>query len=233
VHIAPQPTSALVPDKSRLAAGYGLFTGGQQLAAAAYYRIYMARRLAETGDYDQLLYVDSDTVIGHGFDGILATPAEAATLLLARLEVNRPEVRQAIAQHGLPDGRYFNSGVLWFPRVSEAMIARLRQAEQAAEERGSQLLFQDQCALNIGFAGAFEPLPERFNYFAGPHDEGKLAGTTVSDVCMLHVLDRPKPWDSAYPRESAIQRRWLNAAGTLTRILGTDTLSPLVELTVR
>jgi lipopolysaccharide biosynthesis glycosyltransferase len=233
VHIAPQPTSALVPDKSRLAAGYGLFTGGQQLAAAAYYRIYMARRLAETGDYDQLLYVDSDTVIGHGFDGILATPAEADTMLLARLEVNRPEVRQAIAQHGLPDGRYFNSGVLWFPRVSEAMIARLRQAEQAAEERGSQLLFQDQCALNIGFAGAFEPLPERFNYFAGPHDESKLADTTVSDVCMLHVLDRPKPWDSAYPRDSAIQRRWLNAAGTLTRILGTDTLSPLVELTVR
>lgn len=233
VRIVAQPTSALIPDKSRLAATYGLFTGGHQLAAAAYYRIYMARRLAETGEFDQLLYVDSDTVITHGFDGILKTPANPGTLLLARLEVNRPEVRQAIAQHGLPEGRYFNSGVLWFPQVNATLVQHLLKAEQAAEERGSELLFQDQCALNIGFAGAFEPLPERFNYFAGPHDEHKLAATPVSEVCMLHVLDRPKPWDSAYPHDSEIQRRWLHAVSGLSRIVGVDPLSRLVDYTVR
>lgn len=227
-----QKASELVPAPSQLAAGYGLFTGGQQLAVAAYYRIYMARLLAERGDFDQLLYIDSDTVIGPGFDGILAEPVPEGALLMARLEVDRPEVRQAIAQHGLAEGMYFNSGVLWFPRSCDALVVRLTQAVQAAEQRGPELLFQDQCALNIGFAGAFAPLPERYNFFAGPHDEHKLQRTPAGEVRMLHVLDRPKPWDSAYPRGSMIQQRWLNGAHALRRIIGKSALEPLLGFTI-
>ena len=35
-------------------------------------RIFMALKLAESAEFDQLLYVDSDSVISHGFDGLLA-----------------------------------------------------------------------------------------------------------------------------------------------------------------
>jgi lipopolysaccharide biosynthesis glycosyltransferase len=227
-----QPASELVPHASRLGAGYGLFTGGQQLAVAAYYRIYMAHRLARSGEFDQLLYIDSDTVIGDGFGGLLDEPVPEGALLMARLEVARPEVRQAIAQHGLPEGMYFNSGVLWFPRVGEAVAERLGHAIEAAEQRGHELLFQDQCALNIGFAGAFSPLPERYNFFAGPHDAARLQRTPSGEVSMLHVLDRPKPWDSAYPRGSAIQQRWLQAAQALRRAIGADAADPLLKFTV-
>lgn len=228
-----QPASELVPDQARLAATYGLFTGGQQLAVAAYYRIYMARRLAEQGGFDQLLYIDSDTVIGNGFDRLLDEPVPEGTLLMARLEVDRPEVRQAITQHGLPEGMYFNSGVLWFPRVSARLVERLTLAVQAAEQRGQELLFQDQCALNIGFAGAFVPLPERYNFFAGPHDEIRLQRTPSGEVSMLHVLDRPKPWDSAYPRGSVIQQRWLQGAQALRRIIGAPAIEPLLQYTIQ
>jgi lipopolysaccharide biosynthesis glycosyltransferase len=231
--LALQPASELVAGAAGLAAGYGLFTGGQQLAVAAYYRIYMARRLALSGQFDQLLYIDSDTVIGDGFDRLLGEPVPEQALLMARLEVDRPEVRQAIARHGLPEGRYFNSGVLWFPRVSPALIERLDRAVQAAEQRGRELLFQDQCALNIGFAGAFAPLPERYNFFAGPHDAARLQGTPSGEVSMLHVLDRPKPWDSAYPRGSVIQQRWLQGAKALRRVIGTPALEPLLQFTIR
>lgn len=227
-----QPASELVPHASRLGAGYGLFTGGQQLAVAAYYRIYMAHRLARSGEFDQLLYIDSDTVIGDGFGALLDEPVPEGALLMARLEVARPEVRQAIAQHGLPEGMYFNSGVLWFPRAGDAVAERLGRAIEAAEQRGAELLFQDQCALNIGFAGAFAPLPERYNFFAGPHDAARLQRTPSGEVSMLHVLDRPKPWDSAYPRGSAIQQRWLQAAQALRRAIGADAADPLLKFTV-
>jgi lipopolysaccharide biosynthesis glycosyltransferase len=227
-----QPASALVPHAARLGAGYGLFTGGQQLAVAAYYRIYMARMLAASGEFDQLLYIDSDTVIGDGFGDLLSEPVPEQALLMARLEVPRPEVREAIAQHGLPPGMYFNSGVLWFPQAGPALVARLDEAIAAAEQRGHELLFQDQCALNIGFKGAFAPLPERYNFFAGPGDTARLQRTPTGEVSMLHVLDRPKPWDSAYPRGSAIQQRWLQAAQALRRVVGADAADPLLGFTL-
>jgi lipopolysaccharide biosynthesis glycosyltransferase len=200
---------------------------------AAYYRIYMARLLAERGEAEQILYIDSDTLIGPGFDGLLDEPVPEGVTLMARLEVDRPEVQQAIVRHGLPAGMYFNSGVLWFPRRDLRLLEQLNRSVEAAEHRSDELLFQDQCALNIGFAGAFAPLPERYNFFAGPHDEGRLHATPTAEVSMLHVLDRPKPWDSAYPRGSSIQRRWLSGAQALRRIVGPSTLEPLLAHTLR
>lgn len=232
VRIFCKPTSELVPQAERLTAAYGVFTGGHQLAVAAYYRIYMARALAESGRYEQLLYIDSDTVAAEGFEELFALGAtDHRALLMARLEIDRQEVRAAILAHGLPAGRYFNSGVLLFPRVGPELVETLKRVEQVAEERHQDLFFQDQCALNIGFAGAFEPLPERFNFFAGPRDAEKLAGAPAADVCLMHVLDRPKPWDSAYPRDTFIQRRWLHAARTLQRVLGTDGMRRLTDFT--
>jgi lipopolysaccharide biosynthesis glycosyltransferase len=215
-----------------LYAGYGIFTGGHELAASAYYRIYMARRLAASGDYDSLLYIDSDTLVGPGFEDLFDLTPNPEALLMARLEIDRPEVREAIAAHGLPEGRYFNSGLLYFPNIGSDLLTALDMACKLAEQRPGSLLFQDQCALNIAFSGAFDVLPECFNYFVGPRDAHKLEQAAHRDVCMVHMLDRPKPWQAAYPAQSTVQRRWLQAAAGLRRIIGDAIMGEMLALTL-
>lgn len=231
VRISAQTTSGLIPADARLRTSYGMFTGGQRLAAAAYYRIFMALKLAESAEFDQLLYVDSDSVISHGFDGLLALESSDTTVVMARVDEDTPAVRQATRRHGLEDGGYFNSGVLWFPRVNGELVTRLRMAESVARERSQELMFQDQCALNIAFAGAAEPLPERFNFFTGPKHVQKFLETPAAAACMFHMVDRLKPWDSAYPQDSPIQTRWLNALRDLQRLVGREELRPLLART--
>jgi lipopolysaccharide biosynthesis glycosyltransferase len=227
-----ESTDTLLREDASLATRYGLFTGGHQLARSAYYRIYMARHLAESGRYDELLYVDSDTVIGPGFEDLFDAPRGDDALLLARLEIDRAEVREAIRVHGLDDGRYFNSGVLYFPRVGAPLVRRLREVEAIAENPESRLFFQDQCALNLGFAKAFEALAPRFNFFAGPNDLERVQRTPQAEAAMLHALDRPKPWDAAYPAETLIQRRWLQAAHALERVLGAGAMRELLVMSI-
>jgi lipopolysaccharide biosynthesis glycosyltransferase len=231
VRLSATPASALAHDAAGLRPSFGAFTGGQFLSEAAYYRIYMARKLAQTGDYDQLLYLDSDSVIGHGFDAIVDLPAQESTLLMARIDAELPGVKIAIGRFGLRDGRYFNSGVLWFPRVGERLIQHLDDTIRVAVQRNAELMFLDQCALNVAFADTFEPLPARFNFFTGPEKAAEFLQAPASELCFIHMLNRLKPWDSAYPPDSPIQRRWVSELRALRRIVGDAPLRALLQST--
>jgi lipopolysaccharide biosynthesis glycosyltransferase/tetratricopeptide (TPR) repeat protein len=231
VRAITQRRSELAPDVSKLRPSWGFFTGGRGLSPAAYYRIYMARNLALSGEFDQLLYIDSDTVVAHGFHALQELPVPPDKLLMAAVDQDLPGIREATRRHGLVPGRYFNSGVLWFPRVNAALVERLRESERVAVERADQLMFLDQCALNIAFAGTFEPLPPRFNVFLGPKDADMLPSIPAEDACLLHMLSSPKPWDSSYKTASPVKSRWLDAAHELRHVVGDDLLRPLVEAT--
>jgi lipopolysaccharide biosynthesis glycosyltransferase/lipopolysaccharide biosynthesis regulator YciM len=231
VRINLQHSSELVPDVASFKTSWGYFTAGKGLSPAAYYRIYMARRLAASGNFDELLYVDSDTVVSHGFQELRALPVADHVLLMAALDLDLPGINEATRRHGLAEGRYFNSGVLWFPRVNEALVDRLRDCERVTVERAQELMFLDQCALNIAFASAFEPLPRRFNFFLRVKDAELYKATPATDVCLLHMLDRPKPWVSCYPDESPIKGLWLDALHELRHACGDSVLRPLVEAT--
>jgi lipopolysaccharide biosynthesis glycosyltransferase len=231
VSIGVVPSSELAHNATGLRPSFGAFTGGQFLSEAAYYRIYMARKLAQTGRYEQLLYLDSDSVIGHGFDEILDVPAPESSLLMARVDAELPGVKLAIRRFGLQDGRYFNSGVLWFPRVNERLIEHLDDTVRVAVERNAELIFLDQCALNVAFADSFEPLPARFNFFAGPDRVQEFLEAPALQACFVHVLNRLKPWDSAYPTDSPIQRRWISELHALQRIVGNAAIRPFLETT--
>jgi lipopolysaccharide biosynthesis glycosyltransferase len=228
-----QPRSELITDVSSLKTSWGHFTGGRGLSPAAYYRIYMARKLAASGDYDQLLYLDSDTLVTHGFHDLLALPVADDTLLMAAPDQDIPGIHEATRRHGLEDGRYFNSGVLWFPRVNAALVERLLECERITVERADQMMFLDQCALNIAFASALELLPRRFNFLVGPKDAGLLPTTPAGDARLLHLLESPKPWHSSYPYDSPVRPRWLDALHELHHEVGDDLLRPLVEATFR
>lgn len=227
-----QPSSQLIADVSALRTAWGYFTAGKGLSPAAYYRIYMAHRLAASGEFDQMLYIDSDTVVSHGFQGLYSLPVGPDVLLRAALDrVEVGGIIEATRRHGLVEGTYFNSGILWFPNVNEALIERLKEAERLAVERADQLMFLDQCALNIAFAGANEPLPRRFNYFAAPRDVDEFAAVPPSKSCLVHMTDRPKPWDSVYPTDSLIKQRWIDALCELRHLVGDKLLQPLIKAT--
>ena len=202
--------SSVVSSADRLRTGYGLFTGGQQLAVAAYYRIFFARWLLEQKRFAQALYVDADTIVRGGLDELFALERGAA--LLARRETDRPEVRHATAIHAL-QGAYFNSGVLRFDLDHPELPALLDKAIAAATDPAVELIFQDQCALNIGFDTRAAELPDRFNYFNPPTVSGD--GIPASEAVIVHFLDRPKPWDSLYRRPAREWFEWFDLVETL------------------
>jgi lipopolysaccharide biosynthesis glycosyltransferase len=202
--------STIVSSADRLRTSYGLFTGGQQLSLAAYYRIFFARWLVDQQRYAQALYIDADTIVRSGLDELFAT--ENGVPLLARHETDRPEVRHATAVHQLK-GAYFNSGVLRFDLAHPALPELLDKAIAAAIDPNVNLIFQDQCALNIAFDLNMAPLPDRFNYFNPPNVSGD--GISASDAVIVHFLDRPKPWDSLYRRRAREWFEWYDLVETL------------------
>lgn len=202
--------ATVVGSADRLRTAYGLFTGGQTLALAAYYRIFYARHLVDTGRYAQAFYVDADTLVRGGLDELFEI--EMAEPVWARPETDRPEVRHATAVHGLTNA-YFNSGVLRFDLGHPALSEALDRAIAAAIDPAVNLIFQDQCALNIGFNGIAGVLPDRFNYFNPP----SVSGDTISaaEAVVVHFLDRPKPWDSLYRKKAREWFEWYDLIETL------------------
>jgi lipopolysaccharide biosynthesis glycosyltransferase len=203
----------VVPEDTKFQAGYGMFTGGHTLADAAYYRIYVANQLAKERNFKRALYIDSDTVVLSGLEKLFWIHAD--TPLMARLEVPRPEVEAATRMHDLAPGTYFNSGVLYFDLGSRRLREHLDRTVRAIADPECKLLFQDQCALNVGFKGAFSPLRENFNYFVKPDGDGD-----VENGVIVHFLDRPKPWDPAYP--GAICRLWYTYWHKLAGYVGSE-----------
>ncbi|HWY15770.1 MAG TPA: glycosyltransferase [Rhizomicrobium sp.] len=204
-----------------LRTSYGLFTGGQSLAEAAYYRIYFADKLQKQGEYERALYIDADTIVCGDlnplFNGVLAAA------LMARYEVSRPEVDAAIRTHKLKPGQYFNSGVLMFDLRHAELGSALERSLHAVHNLRTSLIFQDQCALNLGFKDVFAPLDDRFNFFVTPHDPRPSSAGAI-----LHFLDRPKPWDPIY--DGALCRLWFLHWQRLANAVGRQYASALYRM---
>jgi len=183
-----------------LRTGYGLVTGGERLAEAAYYRIFLARQLMHEGRHDRALYLDADVVVRPGLGDLFTGVSEAP--LRARPEPGGAAVARAAAALGLT-GRYFNSGVLAFRLDHPELEGALERSLAAAADPAVPLMFHDQCALNIGFDRLADPLPRRFNHYV------RAEGATEPDegnAVVVHYLDRPKPWDGLYRGPA---REWL------------------------
>jgi lipopolysaccharide biosynthesis glycosyltransferase len=204
--LAPLDAGALVGE-APLESRYGLFTGGHALAVEAYWRIYVARHLARERWHRYAIYLDSDVSAGPRFLDLLDQPMPPHACLLARPEVDRAEVRHAADKHGLPQGSYFNSGVLMLDLHHPETLPRLEAAIRIAETEPERLVFQDQCALNIAFAGASAPLDEAFNRFLAPDAPEAGLAEAFATAGVVHFLDRPKPWDPMHTGPTA--QLWL------------------------
>lgn len=204
-------SGALIPQGTKFNAGYGMFTGGHSLADAAYYRIYAARYLLNLRRYKRGLYIDSDTIILSGLDKLFWL--KPGRPLMARQEETRPEIVMASRAHDLEIGTYFNSGVLYLDFTHRDIASRINDTMAAITNPQTKLFFQDQCALNLGFRQYSAPLRHAYNYFVKPDGDGDVA-----DGIIIHFLDRPKPWDPAYP--GAICRLWYSYWHKLSHHIG-------------
>ena len=138
--------------------------------------------------------------------------------------MTRPEVTAAIERHQLEAGRYFNSGVLSFDLTHADLDEALDRTLLTVRDRKEQLMFQDQCALNLGFRGVFNELEQKYNHFISPFDASPSASGAI-----LHFLDRPKPWDTAYA--GTLCRIWFLQWYKLARRIGRDDAMALLRLT--
>jgi lipopolysaccharide biosynthesis glycosyltransferase len=175
------------------------------LSRAAFLRIYAAKYLYQTGLFDRACYIDSDIICQKDLAAFISQPFGDA-LLLARAEEPRPEVLSVAQRHGMPHTDYFNSGVLQFNFQNPEVINHIERALHIAEAEPERLVFHDQCALNIAFAGKVKYLAPCFNHFLRPM---RLDNGDYSEAVLIHYLDRPKPWDVAYVRE--YRAAWVRA----------------------
>jgi lipopolysaccharide biosynthesis glycosyltransferase len=194
---------------------YGLFTSGHSLDLSAYYRIYFAKLLAKERVYRRAVYFDSDIVFQSTASAMLTMDLQGQPLA-ARLEVDRPEVRRAINVHKLQPARYFNSGVLIFDLLHYSLEKHLDDAIKAVSDPAVTLLFHDQCALNIGFNNNFHTLDEKYNRFVSRSS----SNSDLENGCVLHFLDRPKPWDIGCSAKSA--EIWYEKWQRLAEVIGNE-----------
>jgi lipopolysaccharide biosynthesis glycosyltransferase len=227
--IAVTDAAALVPSGQKLRSEYGLFTPGDRLSSAAYYRLFALRQLAEERPEGRVVYLDSDTCVGPGFSGVfdvdlqhrpLAARAERPRGL--RFESRRSAIEQAAHNLGLDAASYVNSGVLVCDAAHPELVRGLDRAIDAALHKASMLMLHDQCALNFAFADNVAPLPEAFNCLVRPQ-----TAVVAAPAVVTHFIEQPKPWDVLYSPRNA--RGWLDEFSALASALAPGRMAELLR----
>ncbi len=225
INIRVLAASDIAADPAALSGAYGLFTSGHRLSSAAYYRIFCARFLQGFGTYARAIYIDCDVLIRQPLNDLFNANLNGHPMA-ARIEKMRPEVRRAINLHKIEGDRYFNSGVLLFDLTHPGLIAALDATIDAIADDTVQLLYHDQCALNLGFRNSFADLDLGFNF---PMVESTPLAEMPENTAILHFLDRPKPWSNAYRGDAA--DLWYTAWRDTAAIIGEKTAMDLLAAT--
>ncbi|MGD1921365.1 MAG: glycosyltransferase, partial [Pleurocapsa sp.] len=213
---------------NKLNTSYGVFTGGDSLSSTAYYRLFFSQFLREYGLSSRWLYIDSDTLIVNSIGEIdklnfLGLP------IAARQERAKPEVQKTIEQNNLQYGKYFNSGVIAFDAQHPDLSRLAANAVSVAINEGHRLLYHDQCALNIAFDGQIANLSTQFNDYYPPSDTRNIEELSLSsDSVILHLLDRPKPWDTlSYHKGSIV---WFKMLEEISSFMPSSYILELFQL---
>lgn len=113
-------------------------------------------------DLDRVLYLDSDTFATDSIERLWALPLEDAPIGAVSNIVHpchHPHVRSL----GLQPGQFFNSGVLMLGLDEMRRRGSSEHLLRFARDHADALLWPDQDALNVVFAGQWRPLDLRWN----------------------------------------------------------------------
>lgn len=165
----------------------------RQFSPACVFRLMIPKLFP---DAEAVVYLDSD-LVSNGVDVTdlaAAAPKDAPLSAVLDPHIGFPERhREVLAELGLDESSYFNSGVLV---LRPALIEEdLVEACLAYSEAYPSALHADQDFLNHHFAGRFAKLDPRFNHHMGIYDQelvrplGEFAGK------ILHFAGQVKPLD--------------------------------------
>ncbi|HVT34307.1 MAG TPA: glycosyltransferase family 8 protein [Nevskiaceae bacterium] len=175
----------------------------ERIGSVMWYRMFLPELLPEVA---RVLYVDCDILAATDLVPLLTTDLQGLPLGAVR-NVFDPPSRHRPQQLGLTSARdYFNSGVLLMDLAAWRREGWAQRVLDIARQRHSELLWPDQDALNLAFAGRWLPLHPRWNamnslyYFddlGGAYSEAERA-EAISSPGLLH-FEGPgfcKPWNA-------------------------------------
>jgi hypothetical protein len=180
---------------------------GQRIGMAAYLRIFMPR--IWQNDYDRLLYLDGDIFYQRGdIPALLSSDIHNAPLaaVLDTKQWHRP-LRPAsdITALRLPFSPYFNSGVLLIDVAKFNALSIGEKVLDLISQRGADLVWHDQTALNAVLGGNWAQLPVQWNF---QYSHKTMLLSAHFDVCFYHFIGRRKPF---YARYGGFPRRFTDA----------------------
>ena len=134
--------------------------GDHRYTPAMWYRLFLPERLPAV---DRVLYLDADTLVADSLADLWATDMDGHWVA-AVTNVFEPWAAHRPAELGLrgPEA-YFNSGVLLLDLAALRRDGRGEALRAFARERGAELLWPDQDALNVVLGERRLPLHPRWN----------------------------------------------------------------------
>jgi hypothetical protein len=191
------PASLEHLDVRRLAIDPGDTFGGLRLdgghTQVVYLRIALPEALA--GDYDRILYLDSDILIqGGDFASLLATDLLGRPLGAVRDNTQwrtpsrRPRQFRILGLSGAP---YFNSGLLLFDVAAWREGRVLERACELGRRESARLIRHDQNLMNAVLRGGWAELHPAWNW---QYTRASNLLEPMADPNVLHFISPAKPW---------------------------------------
>ncbi|MEX3008044.1 glycosyltransferase family 8 protein [Hoeflea sp. TYP-13] len=152
------------------------------ISAASLYRCVMGSVLP--GDIERVLYLDVDTLVLAPLDELIGFDMKGKTAAVVRERMSH------LSKYGVASDQYFNSGVMLIDlvewrrqNIGETALAHLRNAPD-------DMLWKDQCALNLSLKDNTVSLEDRFNYME--RDRPTHSSFMLPNI--LHFAGAAKPW---------------------------------------
>lgn len=156
-------------------------------------------------DVDRLVYLDADTLTRRPLDELWELPLDGAVLGAVRNVVEPGMVARLGALGVVDHRRYLNSGVLVMDLAAMRREGTAAALLRCVHERGDQLLWVDQDALNLVLGRGWHELHPRWNAQNSFWDWPRWAADVLGDDAVAQAREAPavlhfegpwmcKPW---------------------------------------
>jgi lipopolysaccharide biosynthesis glycosyltransferase len=176
---------------------------------AAYFRIFFAELLPV--NISRLIYLDSDTVVTRKLDEFFNIDLNG--MVIGAVYDNYVKAQALL---GIPEGEYFNSGVMLIDLDRWRAQGITRKTVQYLNENAEKILYVDQCALNAVLRPNWFKLDLTYNLLYSYIPENisrKKLNELMTTVLIVHyTLERP--WNMLCKnRLRSLYSKYLNRAG--------------------
>ncbi len=154
----------------------------KHLPVAALYRCLMESVLP--ADIDRVLYLDVDTLVLLPLDELVDFELNGNVAAVAR------EPMSHLGKYGVSEEQYFNSGVMLIDLVEWRRQNTGQTALEYLQNVLGDMLWKDQCALNLSLKDKTADLEKRFNYM----ERDGRSNPSFYLPNILHFAGATKPW---------------------------------------